>query len=120
VLKGTYFKFGLQHVWAQNDIYSALYTEVPAAAYTLFNIGAGTNIVSRKTGRTACSLYINCTNLTNVAYADHLNLAQYFLAYNGNVTTVTKQNQGIYNMGRNISFKLVIPFGGATTGVEKN
>jgi len=110
VIRGTYFKFGLQHDWAQNDIYSALYTEVPSAAYTLLNAGLGTNFVNRKTGRVLCSLYVNCTNLTNVAYADHLNLAQYFLAYNGNVTTVTRQNQGIYNMGRNISFKLVFPF----------
>ena len=110
MLKGIYFKFGLQHDWAQNNIYSALYTEVPSAAYTLFSAGAGTNFVNPKTGRVICSLYINCTNLTNVAYADHLNLAQYFLAYNGNVTTVTKQSQGVYNMGRNISFKLVIPF----------
>jgi len=111
ILKGVYFKFGLQHDWAQNDIYSALYTEVPSAAYMLFNAGLGTNFVNPKTGRVICSFYANCTNLTNVAYTDHLNLAQYFLAYNGNVTTVTKQSQGVYNMGRNISFKLVFPFG---------
>lgn len=110
-IKGTYFKFGLQHDWAQNDIYSALSTEVPSAAYTLFNIGAGTSFVNPKTGRTICSLYVNCTNLTNIAYADHLNLAQYFLAYNGNPVTVTRQSQGIYNMGRSVSFKLIFPFG---------
>jgi len=108
-----YFKFGLQHDWSQNNIYSALNTEVPSAAYTLFNAGMGTNFVSTKTGRLICSLYINCTNLTNVAYADHLNLAQYFLTYNVQVVTVTRQSQGIYNMGRNISFKVVLPFGGA-------
>jgi len=112
VLKGTYFKFGLQHDWAQNNIYSAVYTEVPSAAYTLFNAGAGTNFVNPKTGRVICSLYVNCANLTNVAYADHLNLAQYFLAYNGQSVTVTRQSQGVYNIGRNISFKLVVPFGG--------
>ncbi len=111
VLSQTYFKIGLQHDWAQNDIYSALYTEVPAAAYTLFNAGAGTNFINPKTGRVLCSLYLICTNLTNVAYADHLNLAQYFLSYNGQLVTVHNQNQGIYNMGRNFSFKLVIPFG---------
>ena len=111
IIKGTYFKFGVQHDWAQNNIYSALYTEVPAAQYTLFNAGIGTNFVNRKTGRVICSFFANCTNLTNVAYADHLNLAQYFLSYNGTPVTVTKQNQGIYNMGRNISFKLVFPFG---------
>jgi iron complex outermembrane receptor protein len=112
IIRGTYIKFGLQHDWAQNDIYSALYTEVPSAAYTLFNAGLGTNFVNPKTGMVICSFYLNCTNLTNIAYADHLNLAQYFLAYNGDVTTVTRQNQGVYNMGRSISFKLVFPFGG--------
>lgn len=112
VLNHTYLKFGLQHDWAQNDIYSALYTEIPSAAYTIFNAGAGTDFVNPKTGRVVCSLYVNCTNLTNVAYADHLNLAQYFLAYGGNQVTVKRQNQGIYNMGRDVSFKLVIPFGG--------
>ncbi len=112
ILKGTYLKFGLQHDWAQNNIYSAFYTELPSAQYTLFNAGIRTNFVNPKTGRTICSLYVNCTNLTNVAYADHLNLAQYFLAYNGTPVTVTKQGQGIYNMGRNISFKLIFPFGG--------
>ena len=115
IIKGTYFKFGVQHDWAQNNIYSALYTEVPAAQYTLFNAGIGTNFVNRKTGRVICSFFANCTNLTNVAYADHLNLAQYFLSYNGTPVTVTKQSQGIYNMGRNISFKLVFPFGGNTS-----
>ncbi len=112
IFRGTYLKFGIQHDWAQNNIYSALYTEVPSVAYALFNAGIGTDLVNRKKGRVICSLYVNCTNLTNVAYADHLNLAQYFLAYNGQGVTVTRQKQGIYDMGRNISFKLVIPFGG--------
>ena len=112
ILKGTYLKFGMQHDWAQNNVYSAFYTELPSAQYTLFNAGVGTNFVNPKTGKTICSLYVNCTNLTNVAYADHLNLAQYFLAYNETPVTVTKQGQGIYNMGRNISFKLIFPFGG--------
>jgi iron complex outermembrane receptor protein len=111
IFKRTYLKFGLQHDWAQNNVYSAFYTELPAAQYTIFNAGLGTNLVNPKSGKTVCAVYINCTNLTNVAYADHLNLAQYFLAYNGTPVTVTRQNQGIYNMGRNISFKLIFPFG---------
>lgn len=110
ILRSAYIEFGLAHYWAQNNIYSALYSEIPSAAYTLFNSGVGTNFVNRKTGKTICSLYINCTNLFNLGYADHLNLAQYFLAYNGNPVTVTQQSQGIYNMGRNIGFKLLIPF----------
>lgn len=112
IFKGTYIKFGLQHDWAQNNVYSAFYTELPSVKYTILNAGVGTNLVNPKTGKTICSVYVNCTNLTNVAYADHLNLAQYFLAYNGTPATVTQQNQGIYNMGRNFSFKLIFPFGG--------
>ena len=111
ILKGTYIKLGQEKYWAQNDIYSALYTEIPSAAYTLFNAGIGTNFVNPKTENIVCSLYINCTNLTNIAYADHLNLAQYFLSYNGQISTVTNQSQGIYNMGRNVSIKLIFPFG---------
>jgi iron complex outermembrane receptor protein len=114
IFKGTYIKFGVQHDWAQNNVYSAFYTELPSVQYTIFNAGVGTNIVNRKTGKTICGVYLNCTNLTNVAYADHLNLAQYFLAYNGTPATVTRQSQGIYNMGRNIIFKLIFPFGGNT------
>lgn len=114
IFKGSYIKFGLQHDWAQNNVYSAFYTELPSVQYTIFNAGVGTNIVNPKSGKTICAVYINCTNLTNVAYADHLNLAQYFLAYNGTPATVTKQSQGVYNIGRNISFKLIFPFGSTT------
>jgi iron complex outermembrane receptor protein len=113
ILSQTYFKFGMQHDWAQNNIYSALGTEIPSAAYTLFNAGVGTNFVNPKTGRVICSLFVNCTNLFNVGYSDHLNLAQYFLAYNGEQVPVTHQSQGIYNMGRDVGFKLVFPFGSA-------
>ena len=115
ILRGTYIKFGQTKYWAQNNIYSALYTELPSSAYTLFNAGAGTNFINPKTGRVICSFYVNCTNLTNVAYVDHLNLAQYFLSYNGQVSTVTQKNQGIYNMGRDISFKLIFPIGTTTS-----
>ena len=121
IFKGTYIKCGLLHEWAQNNVYSAFSTELPSAEYTIFNAGFGTNLVNTKTKKTICSVYVNCTNLTNVAYADHLNLAQYFLAYNGTPSTVTQQNQGIYNMGRNISFKLIFPFGdnnSKTTSLE--
>jgi iron complex outermembrane recepter protein len=108
----TYFKIGLSAYLQQNHIYSALYTEVPSAAYTLFNVGLGTDFVNNKTGKVICSFYFNCTNLTNVAYADHLNLAQYFYSQNGNPVTVTNQRQGVFNMGRDFSFKVIFPFGG--------
>ncbi len=36
-LRGTYFKVGISKYWAQNDVYSALYTELASSPYTLVN-----------------------------------------------------------------------------------
>lgn len=110
-LRGTYFKVGISKYWAQHDVYSALYTELASAPYALVNAGLGTNFVNPHGGRVICSLFVNCTNLTNIAYADHLNLAQYFYAVNGNLVTVTNQRQGVFNMGRDFTIKVVFPFG---------
>lgn len=111
-LSGLYIEFGLEHDWAQNNIYSEMYTELPSQAYTLYNAGIGTNFVNKKTGRVICSLFINCTNLTNLDYVSHLSHNAYFLAYNATPAVVTQPGQGIYNMGRNVGFKLLFPIGG--------
>jgi len=111
--------FGLEHDWAQNDIYSAVYNELPSLAYTLYNAGLGTNFINPKSKKVICSLFINSTNLTNLAYIDHTSRPQYFVAYNSqqpsnfgvNAAVVTNRTQGIYNMGRNVSFKIVVPIG---------
>ena len=95
--------------------------ELPSLGYTLFNAGLGTSFTDRKTHKTICTLFVNCTNLTNIVYIDHTSRTQYFWAYNSvqNPTNfgaasavVTQRNQGIYNMGRNIGFKVIFPFGG--------
>jgi len=110
VLRKTCLEFGLAKYWEQNHIYSALHTELPSAAYVLLNAGIGTNFVHPASGKVICSVYLDCTNLGNVVYADHLNLAQYFLSYNGQLVTVKKQKQGVYNMGRNLGLKVIFPF----------
>ena len=118
--RGSYFEFGLAKYWAQKDIYSAQWTELPSYAYTLFNAGMGTDFVNPKTKRLICSLIINCSNLFNIAYVDHTSRPQYFWSYNGLKdptnfghipAIVTKQSDGIYNMGRNIGLKLIFPIG---------
>jgi iron complex outermembrane recepter protein len=111
IVSGAYVYVGLAKYWAQNNIYSALYTELPSFAYTLFNAGIGMNFVNPVNRHVVCTFLINCTNLFNIAYVDHLSHNQYFLAYNGGtIATVTQQNQGIYNMGRNVGLKLIVPF----------
>jgi iron complex outermembrane receptor protein len=100
-LKNTYFSVGIEHDFRQTNIYSAYNTETVTNAYTLINAGAGTDIVWKK--QTLFSVFINCTNLADVAYQSHLNRLKY--APENPVTG----RMGIFNMGRNISFKLIIP-----------
>jgi iron complex outermembrane receptor protein len=121
VLRSAYLSIGIEHDWAQNDIYSALYNELPSLAYTLIDAGIGTNFVNPRTKRVICSLIISGTNVANLAYIDHTSRTQYFWAYNStenptnfglNAAVVTNRNQGIFNMGRNVGFKVIFPFGG--------
>jgi iron complex outermembrane receptor protein len=120
ILNRTYFSFGAEHDWPQNDIYSALWNELPSYSYTLYNAGIGTTFVNPKTKHVVCTLIMNCTNLLNIAYIDHTSRPQYFWAYNSvenptnfgaTAAIVTKQTEGIYNMGRNVGFKLIFPIG---------
>ena len=120
IIKGTYFEFGLAKYWAQKDIYSAFRTELPSYPYTLLNAGIGTNFIDPKTKRVVCTIIFNCTNLTNITYVDHTSRPQYFWSYNGvndptnfghTPAIVSKQSEGIYNMGRNMGIKLIFPIG---------
>ena len=88
---------------AQNRAFLAYNTETPTPAYTLLNAGFGADIVNKK-GQTILTLDILGENLANVAYQDALSRLKYFEEY-----PTYPGPQGIYNMGRNISLKLIIP-----------
>ena len=90
---------------AQNRAYLAYNTETPTPGYTLFNAGVG-GTINNKTGKPLCSIYLMGNNLFDVAYQDHLSRLKYFYSYPNPKTGV----DGIYNMGRNISLKLDVPF----------
>ena len=100
-LTNAYVKVGLEKTWKQDHYYAAYQTETQTPGYTLFNLGAGVDFVSR--GKTRCSLFITAKNLTDVAYQSHLSRLK-DAGYN-----YATDRAGIYNMGRNISFKLLIP-----------
>ena len=72
------------------------------AGYTLLNAGIGGNIQSR--GHTLCKIYITGTNLLNTAYIDYMSRFKYY-PYNE-----ANGKVGVFNMGRNISIKIIIPF----------
>jgi iron complex outermembrane receptor protein len=99
--KNIYFKIDMENYFAQNRFYSAYETETATPHYTLFNIGMGTSIEQKK--HTYCLLFISLNNATNIAYQSHLSRLKY-TDYNYNTS-----RQGVFNMGRNVSIKLIVP-----------
>jgi iron complex outermembrane receptor protein len=81
-------------------------TETPTAGYQLLGAGFGTDILNKK-GNPFLNISFIGNNLMNVAYQSGLNRLKYFEPYPGNFTG----HDGIYNMGRNFSIRVNIPFG---------
>jgi iron complex outermembrane receptor protein len=103
-ISNAYIKFEVEHYFRQNRAYLADNTETPTPGYTLLNAGFGGEIMNRN-HKEICSLYFQVNNLADIAYQSHMSRLKYFEPYPGNGSG----NSGIYNMGRNISFKLIIP-----------
>ena len=85
----------------QTHIYSADDTETTTPGYALLSLSAGTDIQVK--GKKMAEFYITADNLLNKAYQNHLSRLKYA---DENVIT---GRRGVYNMGRNITFKVVIP-----------
>lgn len=103
-LSGLYFKIGFQYYAAQNNIYSAYGTETKTPGYYLLDASIGTDFINKK-GVKLLSISISGSNLTDEAYQSNMSRLKYFDNYPVNQTGRT----GIYNMGRNFSFKIIIP-----------
>ncbi len=99
--KNTYIKFGLEHFFEQNKIYYKYGDETVTTAYTLLNAGIGSDICSRN--KTLFSVFISGNNLSDKAYQSSMSRLKY--TDENNVTG----RIGVFNMGRNISIKLLIP-----------
>ncbi len=100
-LNNAYAALGLECNLAQNHYYKADDTETRTPSYTLlsFSIGSDLNIHKKK----VAEISVTAENLLNRAYQNHLSRLKYT-----DVNTVTGQ-QGVFNMGRNIVFKVLIP-----------
>ena len=100
----SFVKFELNYTAAQNRVFTSQNTETATAGYTLINVGAGSGLKNKK-GNTIFNFYILGNNLFDVAYQDHLSRLKYFEQY----AASPNGKLGIYNMGRNISLKVVFP-----------
>ena len=101
MFNNLYFAVGLDCYMKQSNIYSADATETVTPGYALLSLSAGTDI--QVNGKKIAELYITADNLLDKAYQNHLNRLKYT---DENVVT---GRRGVYNMGRNITFKLVVP-----------
>lgn len=103
--KNVYAFVGFDHYSAQNRFFAAYGTETYTAGYNLLSAGLGCNIVNRQ-GNKVLELYIEGTNLANTNYQSNMSRLKYF----DNPSVPAGIQPGIFNMGRNISFKVVVPF----------
>jgi iron complex outermembrane receptor protein len=99
-----YLKIGMEYYAKQDRVYSADNTETPTPGYVLYNAGLGLDVTNSQ-GKVLVSINILGNNITDVAYQSHLSRLKYFEDYPNNPSG----RSGIYNMGRNISFKLTFP-----------
>jgi len=104
-IKNLYGFVGFDHYDAQNRYFSAYGTETYTAGYNLLSAGFGGNIVNAA-GKKVLEIFIEGTNLANVNYQSNMSRLKYF----DNATVPAGVQPGIFNMGRNISFKVVLPF----------
>lgn len=104
-LTETFAKVEVEYYAEQDRAFLAYNTETLTPSYTLINAGLGTGFTN-KNGKLLFKLSVQGNNLGDVAYQSHLSRLKYFEPYPNNGSG----RSGIYNMGRNISFKLVIPF----------
>jgi iron complex outermembrane receptor protein len=104
--KNGYAEIGFDHFDAQDMFFAAYGTETYTAGYNLISAGVGAHIVSSK-GNPIMKIFIEGTNLGNVNHQSNMSRLKYFDNANGAGPGVAP---GIFNMGRNVSFKVIVPF----------
>ena len=100
-LNNLYVAAGLDCYLKQTHIYRADDTETKTPGYALLSLSAGSDIQVK--GRKIAELYITADNLLDKAYQNHLSRLKY-----ADVNAATGR-RGVFNMGRNITFKIVVP-----------
>ncbi len=107
-IRNAYFRFGVFYSFEQSRPYqiSSTYYGLDhidgTPSYLLLNAGIGADIMNH--GTRACSIYLNVDNIANLGYYDYMSRYKYAVnSING------VEQKYIYNMGRNVSVKVVVP-----------
>lgn len=98
-------KLQFDKTFRQTEVFTVYNTETVTGGYLLLNAGFSTSIQSKK--KSIANIYFNVMNLTDRAYQHHLNRLKY------TAENPLTGRAGVFNMGRNFSIKLEIPFSGS-------
>ena len=101
-ITNSYVAVQLECHLRQSHYFRAYGTETATPSYTLLNLSAGTDVLSRG-GRRVVSLYLSVNNLFDRGYQDHLSRLKYM------DENALSGRCGVYNMGRNIALRVVVP-----------
>ena len=102
-LQNIYLHLEMEKTWAQQHPFTGYNTETATPGYTLFHTGLGAEIRSNK--RVLANLHVALNNITDKAYQSHLSRLKYA------ELNAASGRKGVFNMGRNFSFRVNIPFG---------
>lgn len=102
LLRNLFANLELEYYFEKEKVYLMNNTETPTPDYGLLNAYAGADLcLSRKW---TIKVIASVNNLMDVAYQSHLSRLKYAPENYANGRT------GVYNMGRNVSLKVVVPF----------
>ncbi|MVN90900.1 TonB-dependent receptor [Mucilaginibacter aquatilis] len=99
-----YIKLEADAYATQNRFYALDNTETATPGYTLWNAGLGSGI-KNKAGKTVLDVFLQVDNIFDKAYQSNLNRLKYFEYYQAS----PNGRSGIYNIGRNVSLKVIVP-----------
>jgi iron complex outermembrane receptor protein len=102
-MRNFYVKLEADHTFSQKKPFTAYQTETATPGYTVFHAGTGADILDQKKNQ-LFSLHVSLNNIFDVAYQNHLSRLKY------TAVNATTGREGVFNMGRNFSVKLNIPF----------
>ncbi|HEV2483608.1 MAG TPA: TonB-dependent receptor, partial [Puia sp.] len=103
--KGAYVFVGYDHYNAQNRFFAAYGTETYTPGYDLWSAGFGVKLTNAA-GKEILQLNVEGTNLANANYESNMSRLKYF----DNPVVPSNITPGMFNMGRNVTFKLIVPF----------
>ena len=104
-LANSYCRLSLDGTLRQTQFYALDGAETATPGYLLLGLGAGTTFRSRA-GREAVQVFLQVDNVLDTAYQAHLSRLKYFEYY----AASSSGRMGIFNPGRNMSVKVVLPF----------